>query len=326
MNNEHPFAHYVRILAKGKTSSRSLTQDEAYHAFRMILQQQADDLQIGAFLMLLRVKEETVDEMVGFVRACKDCLPPVNLPFTVDLDWSSYAGKRKHYPWYLLAALTLARHGYRVAMHGFAGHTANRVYSEQALQALDYPICQQFDDVEQHLKHQNFAYIPLSLLSTKLAEMMQYRSLLGVRSPVHSICRLINPLNAKAGLYAIFHPAYRALHQQTILQLGYPYGAVIKGEGGEFERNPDAKTLICGIKNGERFELELPKLNADRSAIEEQLDLDVFKRVWLGQTQHSYGIQAVTETMAIALLTMQTVENYPQAQQLAQQLWHSRWD
>jgi anthranilate phosphoribosyltransferase len=33
------------------------------------------------------------------------------------------------------------------------------------------------------------------------------------------------------------------------LRLGYQNSAVIKGEGGEFERNPDAKTLICGIKN-----------------------------------------------------------------------------
>lgn len=79
--------------------------------------------------MLLRVKEESIDELAGFVQATKDQLHFA--PLKVDLDWSSYAGKRKHYPWFLLAALTLAHHGYKIVMHGASGHTINRVYTEQ---------------------------------------------------------------------------------------------------------------------------------------------------------------------------------------------------
>ena len=101
---EHPFAQYIRIIGKGKTGARSLTYDEAYQAFSMILKNEVLDVQLGAFLMLLRVKEESVDELAGFVQATRDQL---NFqPLNVDLDWSSYAGKRKHYPWFLLAALT----------------------------------------------------------------------------------------------------------------------------------------------------------------------------------------------------------------------------
>ena len=94
---------------------------------------------------------------------------------------------------------------------------------------------------------------------------------MGLRSPIHTLARLINPFNAKATLQAIFHPAYRSSHQQSAYKLGYQNSAVIKGEGGEFERNPDAKTLICGIKNGELYEHELPKLTDNRSPIEEEL-------------------------------------------------------
>ena len=60
---EHPFAQYVRILGKGKTGSRSLSYEEAYQAFSMILKDEVLDVQLGAFLMLLRVKEESVDEL-----------------------------------------------------------------------------------------------------------------------------------------------------------------------------------------------------------------------------------------------------------------------
>lgn len=319
---EHPFAQFIRIIGKGKTGARSLTYDEAYQAFSMILRNQVLDVQLGAFLMLLRVKEESVEELAGFVQATRDQLQ--FKPLQVDLDWSSYAGKRRHYPWFLLAALTLAKHGYKVVMHGASGHTINRLYTEQALQYLDYPICQNDLEVEQQLAQCNFAYLPLDVISPILSELINLRNVMGLRSPIHTLARLINPFNAKATMQAIFHPAYRSSHQQAAFQLGYQNSAVIKGEGGEFERNPDAKTLICGIKNGASYEHELPKLTDNRSPVEEELDLAVFKAVWSGQHTHEYGEVAITETMGIALYTMGVCDDYAAAMQNAQQLWQKR--
>ena len=319
---EHPFAQYIRIIGKGKTGARSLTYDEAYQAFSMILKNEVLDVRLGAFLMLLRVKEESVDELAGFVQATRDQL---NFqPLDVDLDWSSYAGKRKHYPWFLLAALTLAHHGYSIVMHGASGHTINRVYTEQVLPYLGYSICQNEQDVKQQLERHNFAYLPLEVISPILSDLISLRNVMGLRSPIHTLARLINPFNAKATLQAIFHPAYRTSHQHTAFRLGYQNSAVIKGEGGEFERNPDAKTLICGIKNGELYEYELPKLTPERSPIEEELDLEVFKAVWLGQQQHEYGEMAVTETIGIALYTMGVVSSFDEAMVKAKELWESR--
>lgn len=319
---EHPFAQYVRIVGKGKNGARSLSYDEAYQAFSMILKDEVLDVQLGAFLMLLRVKEESVDELAGFVQATRDQLDFKQLD--VDLDWSSYAGKRKHYPWFILAALTLAKHGYTIVMHGATGHTMNRVYTEQVLTCLGYPICQNDDEVEQQLQQRHFAYIPLEVISPILADLIALRNVMGLRSPIHTLARLINPFNAKATLQAIFHPAYRGSHQQAAFRLGYKNSAVIKGEGGEFERNPDAKTLICGIKDGELYEYELPKLTDNRSPVEEELDLALFKAVWDGQQSHEYGEIAVTETMGIALYSMGACKSYEVAMQKAKELWVNR--
>ncbi len=148
---------------------------------------------------------------------------------------------------------------------------------------------------------------------------------MGLRSPIHTLARLINPFNAKATMQAIFHPAYRSSHQQAAFQLGYKNSAVIKGEGGEFERNPDAKTLICGIQNGELYEHELPKLTDNRSPIEEELNLDVFKAVWEGKQSHEYGEIAVVETMGIALFTMGISSSYEDAMIKAKELWNTRF-
>jgi anthranilate phosphoribosyltransferase len=319
---EHPFAQYVRIIGKGKNGARSLTYEEAYQAFSMILKQEVLDVQLGAFLMLLRVKEESVDELAGFVQATRDQLNFA--PLTVDLDWSSYAGKRKHYPWFLLAALTLAQSGYKVFMHGASGHTLNRLYTEQVLEYLGYSICQSEQDVEYELEQHNFAYLPLEEISPVLSDLISLRNVMGLRSPIHTLARLINPFNAKATLQAIFHPAYRSSHQQTASRLGYQNSAVIKGEGGEFERNPDARTLICGIKNSELYEYELPKLTQERSLAEEELNLEKFKAVWEGKQTHVYGETAVTETMGIALYTMSVCSTYDEAMLKAKELWATR--
>jgi len=319
---EHPFAQYVRIIGKGKNGARSLTYEEAYQAFSMILKQEVLDVQLGAFLMLLRVKEESVDELAGFVQATRDQLNFA--PLTVDLDWSSYAGKRKHYPWFLLAALTLAQSGYKVFMHGASGHTLNRLYTEQVLKYLGYSICQSEQDVEYELEQHNFAYLPLEAISPVLSDLISLRNVMGLRSPIHTLARLINPFNAKATLQAIFHPAYRSSHQQTASRLGYQNSAVIKGEGGEFERNPDARTLICGIKNSELYEYELPKLTQERSLAEEELNLEKFKAVWEGKQTHVYGETAVIETMGIALYTMGVCSTYDEAMLKAKELWATR--
>ncbi len=319
---EHPFAQFVRIVGKGKNGARSLSFDEAYQAFSMILKDEVLEVQLGAFLMLLRVKEESVDELAGFVQATRDQLNFKTID--VDLDWPSYAGKRKHYPWFILAALTLAKNGHRIVMHGASGHTLNRVYTEQVIEYLGYSIARNDQDVEHQLDQHHFAYIPLDVISPILADLIALRNVMGLRSPIHTLARLINPFNAKATLQAIFHPAYRGSHQQAAFKLGYQNSAVIKGEGGEFERNPDAKTLICGIYHGELYEHELPKLTDNRSPIEEELDLSVFKAVWDGQQRHDYGETAVIETMGIALYTMGKADSFDMAMSTAREMWNKR--
>lgn len=324
MTGEHAFAPYLRILGKGKRGSRSLTREEARHAFNMILSGAALDVQVGAFLMLLRVKEESVEELTGFVEAVRQHVTVPNL--AVDLDWSSYAGKRKHFPWFVLSALLLAQSGVRIVMHGTAGHTANRLYTETALQALGYPLCQSVNQIEAELDRCQFAYVPLSVLSPRLQSLIDLRQALGLRSPVHTLTRLINPFNATTSIQAIFHPAYRTAHQQTAFALGYQNTLVIKGEGGEFERNPDADTVLAGIRDGMPYEERWERRHDARSEAEEDLNLERFVAVWRGELIHPYAEQAVIGTTALVLFALKKANFETEAYQQAQELWVGRFN
>ncbi len=156
----HPFARFINILGRGKTKTRSLTIGEAETAMRMILLGEVLPEQIGAFLMLLRVKEESPEEIAGFVRAVR---AQMKMPrVSVDIDWPTYAGKRRQLPWFLLAALALARSGQRVFMHGVEGHTDGRIYTREALVHLGVPVAHDLNDAARQIERCNFAYLPLS--------------------------------------------------------------------------------------------------------------------------------------------------------------------
>ena len=66
---EHRFAPYLRTLGRGPGRSRALTREEARDALRMVLRDEVEPLQIGAFLLLLRYRGEDVNEIAGLTEA-----------------------------------------------------------------------------------------------------------------------------------------------------------------------------------------------------------------------------------------------------------------
>lgn len=321
--HEHPFAQFVRILGKGKKGSRALTEDEAYQAMKMIMKGDVLDVQLGAFLMLLRVKEESAEELLGFVRAVRESLhAPAGL--RVDLDWSSYAGKRRHLPWYLFSIFLLAQKGHRVLVHGASGHTVDRIYSEDVLQDLGIPVAHNWDECAQQLDTQRFSYFPLRDLCPRLHQIIELRNIMGLRSPVHTLSRLINPASAPCVIQGIFHPGYRPVHQVAALALGYRRVDVIKGEAGEIERNPDIECLVQSVRDGQLVDETWPALFQRRHVKEESLDLANFVAVWRGTAKHEYGEASVVGTLAIALKLTGDADSQEDAQAQAQALWDER--
>ncbi|HEY9148118.1 MAG TPA: glycosyl transferase family protein [Gammaproteobacteria bacterium] len=321
---EHAFAQYVRILGKGRNGSRGLTADEAYEAMRMIMSDEVEPIQLGAFLMLMRVKEETPEEVAAAVKAIRESLKvPANAP-KVDLDWSSYAGKKRILPWYLLATLLMAENGIRIFMHGAGGHTAGRIYTKDILPQLGVPVAKSIDEAASQLQENNFSYLDLEHMSPKLYEIIELRPLLGLRSPVHTIARMLNPFDAENVMQGIFHPGYRPTHQEAGVLLGIPHMSVIKGEGGEIERNPDQELLIQGVHNGEMIDEEWPAMFAKRHVRPDEMHVADLNAVWSGEKSDEYGEAAIIGTVAVALYTMGKANSREEAEAQASTMWAAR--
>ncbi len=321
----HPFAKFVAILARGKTHVRSLTLDEAQDSMAMILRGEALPEQIGAFLMLLRLKEESPEEIAGFTLGTRATLPlPPTIP-AVDLDWSSYAGKRRQLPWFILSALTLAQHGIKVFMHGTEGHTPGRKYTRECLDYLGLPIANDLSEAARHIEQNNFAYVPLEVLSPRLKDLIELRPILGLRSPVHSFSRMLNPFSAPAMMQGIFHRGFIDIHAGAAEILGQPRAAVFRGEGGEIERRPNKPCEVRSVINGQSFTDRWPALLPEPyQPADEDMDVGDLGALWRGEQEDIYGRAAVIGTLAIALKTLGHADTIDDAEAQAERLWRNR--
>lgn len=321
----HPFAKFIQILARGKTKTRAFTIEEAQEAMAMILRGEAKPEQVGAFLMLLRLKEETPEEIAGFTLGTRNTFDlPADIP-AVDVDWSSYAGKRRQLPWFILSALLLTQNGFKVFMHGTGGHTPGRIYTRETLQKLGFPIAYSFDQAVVHLANSNFAYVPLEVLSPKLRELIEMRPIFGLRSPVHSFSRMLNPFNAPVMMQGIFHRGFMDIHAGAGLLLNQPVTTVFRGEGGEIERRPNKPTVAWTASNGEITNEEWPALLPNgHAAADEEMDIKNLIAIWQGEESSDYAEASITGTLAIALKSMGQADTIEAAQAMAQNMWANR--
>ena len=326
MTAEHPFASYVRILGKGPHYARALTFEEAKAAAAMIMAGQVEREQVGALLCLMRVQSETPGELAGFVGAVRDAIKASvgSLP-KIDLDWSSYAGKSRQPSWFLLSALLLAQNGIRVFMQQAEDHTEGRLFSRDALESLGLKAATTLAEAGAQLDRSCFSFMPIEYLSPRLHEIMCLKPLLGLRTPVHTVGRMLNPLGASASLVGVYHPAYRPTHQEAAALLGDQHMAVFKGDGGEAERRPEKVCTVNLILDGAMSQEDWPALLAESAKPKiTGIDPAPMKALWSGELQDDFAEASVAGTAAIALRMMGRAASPDQAQKMADSMWAGR--
>ena len=311
----HAFSPFIRLLGRGKSLSRGLDAAEAESAMGMILDGEALPEQVGAFLMLLRMKEETAPEIAGFIRAARARAPAPGAP--PDLDWPCYAGKARRPPWHLLAALRLAGAGFRVALHGLDGHTPGRLYAGETLARLGLPPARDFAEAQAQLGARGFAYLSLDDVSAPLARLMRLKPVLGLRSAINTVARGLNPFGARASLQAAFHPAYVTLHRDAALLLGDSRVWSFGGDGGENERRPEKPVVIAAVEDGAARDFTLPPLMDTVGPRETAPQPDALAALWR-EGGDARAEASVIGTMALALGLM------GEDPARAQALWASR--
>jgi anthranilate phosphoribosyltransferase len=269
----------------------------------------------GALLMLMRMKGETADEIAGFAEAAQEAC--AEMP-AADLDWPSYAaGRTRGLPWFLLSARLVAMAGHRVVLHGWNGRDeAVRAH----LEAAGIGRAATYSAAEQALVKHGIVYIPLENLHPALHHLLALRPVLGLRSCINTVARMLNPAQATASVQGVFHPSYRLLQADAAQRLGWQALSVIKGGGGEFERHPSKGVAGFGLREGMPWEAALPALNGDTRRLAETAEGADLTTLWSGAVSDPFALDIVIGTAALALETLGTEA----PMEAACALWHTR--
>jgi anthranilate phosphoribosyltransferase len=278
----------------------------------MVLRGEADPHQVGAFLMLLRFRGEDAGEITGMVEAARESIGSPRRGSRVDLDWPSYgAGRTRGAPWFLLSALALARAGATVLMHGSNEYSAG-ISVEAGLRALGSNV-------------DRFTYLPLASLSAAMNDLLQMRRLFGLRSPVNTVARLLNPGDAPASVDGVFHPPYLAVHLGVAELLAQPRLFVLKGGGGEAERVPlkPASGWLWDNAQGQS-EIALPAWQG-LSPLTPALDTpELLASVWRGEATPPTAVATVIATVGLGLLALGWATTAEAAERDAERIWRDR--
>ncbi len=182
-----------------------------------------------------------------------------------------------------------------------------------------------YTEAAKNLTAANFAYMPLEAISKPLKDMIELKPILGLRSPVHSFTRMINPLNAPVEMIGIFHRGFMDIHANAGVIMNQPGLAVFRGEGGEAERRPGKTCEVWSVDKGDITETRWPAImDNPRQPADEAMNIADLATLWRAEISSEYASAAVIGTLAIALKTMGVAQSIDDAQQQALDMWNSR--
>ena len=236
-------------------AARNLPADEAAAALGEIMDGKASPAQIAAFLTALRMKGETVDEIVGCARAMRERSVRVDAGGGVVLDTCGTGGDgHGTFNISTLAALVAAACGVRVAKHGNRA-ASSRCGSADLLEALGVKIENPKEKLEKMLKEVGIAYLHAPNFHPAMKVAGPIRKELGFRTIFNCLGPLCNPAGANAQVIGIFAPALVRPFAEVLHSLGSRSAFTFHGHEGLDELSTTGDNQVTQLRDGKISDL-----------------------------------------------------------------------
>ncbi|MGQ9635149.1 MAG: anthranilate phosphoribosyltransferase [Bryobacteraceae bacterium] len=243
------FFEFLEVLVRGE----SLTGEQAHQAMLCLLEGRATTAQIAAFLIALRMKGETAQELAGMARAMREKAERVDAGASEGplLDTCGTGGDRVGtFNVSTLAAFVAAGAGVRVAKHGNRS-MSSLCGSADLMEALGVRIELTPEQMGRSIREVGigFLYAPAIHKATRHAQPV--RKELRLRTVFNYLGPLTNPAGASAQLVGA--PGERAaeLMAGALVELGLERGFVVHGSDGLDEITTTGATLVFEIRGGQ---------------------------------------------------------------------------
>jgi anthranilate phosphoribosyltransferase len=219
---------------------------------REVMTDNASEVEIAGFLIGLRAKGETVDELTGLATTMRELAAAVSVADDDLLDTAGTGGGRPSFNVSTTAALIAAGAGCRVAKHGNRSATS-RSGSADVLEALGVRIDLRPDEVAECIGEVGFGFMFAPAHHAATRWVVPVRKELAVRTIFNFLGPLTNPAGATRQLIGVSDPAYLELMAGAIAQLGARRALVVSSEDGMDELSTSAATQVVEV-DGPRIE------------------------------------------------------------------------
>ena len=229
-----------------------LTAEEAEQAMHIIMTGQATDAQIGGYLIALRMKGETVEEITGSARAMRSAA--ARIPYVVDggalLDTCGTGGDGAHtFNISTTSAFVIAGAGSRVAKHGNRA-ASSRCGSADVLGALGVNLDLTPDQVAACINEVGIGFIFAPRFHPAMKHAIGPRRELGQRTIFNLLGPLTNPAGATHQLIGVYDPALTHPLAEVLGSLGVRAAFVIHGHGGLDELSTGGPNHVSHLRDG----------------------------------------------------------------------------
>ncbi len=236
------------LIAKVAAGSH-LTRAEAADAFDAIFSGEVTPSQLGGFLMALRVRGESVDEITGAVTAMRAKMLPVSAPSeAIDVVGTGGDGSGS-YNVSTLAALIVAACGVPVAKHGNRA-ASSKSGTADTLAALGVKIGVPPDLVERCVREAGIGFMLASAHHAAMRHVGPTRAELGTRTIFNLLGPLANPAGVKRQLVGVFSAAWLAPMAEVLRNLGSQRVWITHGADGLDEMSTTGVTKVVELKDG----------------------------------------------------------------------------
>jgi anthranilate phosphoribosyltransferase len=241
-------ADFKPLIAKVATG-QPLTRAEAEEAFTIMMSGEATPSQIGAFLMALRVRGETVDEIAGAVATMRAKATPVEAPAGAIDVVGTGGDSAGTYNISTSAAFVVAGAGVPVAKHGNRA-LSSKSGSADILAALGVKIEQTPEGVAKCIREAGIGFMFAPAHHSAMKHVGPTRVELGTRTVFNLLGPLSNPAGVKRLLVGVFSPAWVEPVANVLKELGTEAAWVVHGAGGVDEISVAGKTKVAELKDG----------------------------------------------------------------------------
>ena len=266
------FRELLRIVGRGRKLQRDYTREEAREVMRLMLGEHVSDAQIGGLLVTMRVKEETSEEIIGFVEGVRDVMQPVPKPDVEGLvDFGlPYNGKSRNLQTGVAATLVLAAAGVPVLLHG-ADHvpTKNGIAALNLLRTLGYPADLPPQQVAESIEQTNFGVLNIEHILPEWTALTPIRHHFGVRTLMNTVEKLINPADASYHVSGFYHSSYLIRMADC---LPAPNSWITQGDEGSIDMRPGKKSRVYKAVDGKMVE---HMINAADYGYPDEVDLSM---------------------------------------------------